>query len=94
MIKTFATALILASTLAFGITDAQAHAAPKAYAALIGIKHDCKVEHGKAGRCRVTKHTVMHVTVRATIDSPIPTHAQRATTAHAIAASASQHNPS
>jgi hypothetical protein len=39
MIKSFGTALILASTLAFGITDAQAHAAPKAYAAVIGVTH-------------------------------------------------------
>jgi hypothetical protein len=77
MIKTFGTALILATTLAFGITDAQAHSAPKAYVALVGIKRDCKVRHGNAGRCHVTKqagvkHAVRHHSPRATIDAVLP----------------------
>jgi hypothetical protein len=99
MIKTFATALLLASTLAFGITDAQARTAPKAYAAVIGVKHECKVEHGKRTRCHIVKHavkhsinqrTVMHsTTALATINTPVSPRRPRATTALAIAASAS-----
>jgi hypothetical protein len=74
MIKTFGTALILAGTLAFGITGAQAHTAPKAYAATapvayaakaptapkayaarVGVKRECKLEHGKRVRCHTVK---------------------------------------
>jgi hypothetical protein len=56
MIKSFGTALILASTLAFGITDAQAHAAPKAYAALIGVTHRA-TNHSVSQRAHRTTST-------------------------------------
>jgi hypothetical protein len=96
MIKTLGTALILAATLAFGITDAQAHTAPKAYAAQVSVKRDCRGQRAKPARCHAAKHrsdattdAVRQLAASATIDTPVLSQrASHTTTSLAIAASA------